>query len=314
MKHVFNHRFFVFWLAGLAVVGWYWATDPDGGAETASRLQSMAWIAVFAGPAYWIRRAFAEGARASEFRAEALKGNVAAAIVYAALILATVLILMTVALVGTAHAGDGLPERARALLPALQEEQARLWPDHPAPATLGALIEQETCPALTGQKCWNPRTELKTSREYGFGLGQFTRTARFDKWRELRRDYADLSAWTWANRYDARLQLRAVVLDGRDCWRWVTRLTPPGEAALAFCDAAYNGGRGGLLSDRRLCAAKKGCDPDKWFGNVELTSAKSKARRRGYGMSFFAINRAHVRNVMTTRRARYEPYFAARTG
>lgn len=101
------------------------------------------------------------------------------------------------------------------------------------------------------------------------------------------------------------MQLRAIVLDSRACYAWMTRLVDPGEAALAFCDSAYNGGRAGVLADMRLCAASQGCHPRAWFGNVEHTSTKSRAKWRGYGASAFEINRTHVRNVMIVRRPRY---------
>jgi len=79
--------------------------------------------------------------------------------------------------------------------------------------------------------------------------------------------------------------------------------SPADRLAMAF--AAYNGGGGGLASDRRACAGTHGCDPGKWFGNVERTSLKAKAAVPGYGQSFFQINRDYVRNIMIARRVRY---------
>ena len=43
-------RLWVMWVAAIAVVAWYWLTDPDGGAETIMRLQWLAWLCVAAGP------------------------------------------------------------------------------------------------------------------------------------------------------------------------------------------------------------------------------------------------------------------------
>jgi len=51
-------RLWVMWVAAIAVVAWYWLTDPDGGAETIMRLQWLAWLCVAAGPVYLLRRAF----------------------------------------------------------------------------------------------------------------------------------------------------------------------------------------------------------------------------------------------------------------
>lgn len=305
-------RLTLFYLATLAVIAWFFLTDPDGGLETTARLQSLAWL--LAGTpviVYALRRAFAEAVRGRDLVALIRAGNIAAGIALAGLYIMTGLLFLAVS--GFARA-DGVspPPAAVPFLPLLKAEQLTYWPDHPSPAVLGALVEQETCPSLTSRKCWNPRTELKTEREYGFGFPQTTvayRTdgsERFNAWAESRaRDSDALADWTWDNRFDARLQLRSLVLDNRACYRQMSRLVPDAENALAFCDAAHNGGYGGVLSDRRLCAAKAGCDPDIWFANVEHTSAKSRVKWRGYGASAFDINRTHVRNVMIVRRARY---------
>jgi membrane-bound lytic murein transglycosylase MltF len=51
--------------------------------------------------------------------------------------------------------------------------------------------------------------------------------------------------------------------------------------------------------------ATKGCDPEKWFGNVEKTSLKAKTAVKGYGQSFYQINRGYVRSIWFDRRQRY---------
>ena len=59
------------------------------------------------------------------------------------------------------------------------------------------------------------------------------------------------------------------------------------------------------MSDRRVCQATAGCDPGRWFGHVEKTSLKARAAIKGYGKSFFDINREYVVNVLQVRRSKY---------
>lgn len=237
-----------------------------------------------------------------------LDGNTGAALVYLGRCILAAAVLM---LVVTAARAAEPPAAAVPLLPALKAEQTRLWPDMPLPSALGAQVEQETCISLTHRSCWNPRAELRTSREQGVGLGQLTRafradgSTRFDALTELvKANPRELQGLTWDNRYDPVLQLRALVLKD---WREYqnVRQARADSDRLAMTFAAYNGGAGGLASDRKACAGTPGCDPGRWFGHVEHTSLKAKAAVPGYGKSFFAINREYVRNIMVVRRVRY---------
>lgn len=222
-------------------------------------------------------------------------------------ILAAALLMLMV----TASRADAPPKAALPLLPVLKAQQLLYWPDMALPSALGAQVEQETCITLTGRMCWNARAELKTSREQGVGLGQLTRTwnaagvQRFDALAEIVASFpVELRGLSWANRYDPELQLRALVLKDRQGFRLILKTaTAVDQLAMAF--AAYNGGAGGVASDRRACAGTKACDPGRWFGHVERTSLKAKAALPGYGKSFFEINREYVRNVLVTRRPRY---------
>lgn len=198
----------------------------------------------------------------------------------------------------------------------LASKQAAVWPDAPTPWTLGGLVEQESCISLTHSKCWNPRAELKTSREYGFGMGQITvaynadRSERFNKFTELQKQYASLRDWEWSDRYDPAHQLTAVVEMTHTLWRKV----PPASTNddhWAFTLSSYNGGLGGLLQDRRLCSNTGGCDPTRWFGNIETHSMKSKAPQQQYGgQSWYSINRKHVSNVLNIRRGKYRQFWS----
>ncbi|MDE2465571.1 MAG: lytic murein transglycosylase [Alphaproteobacteria bacterium] len=197
-----------------------------------------------------------------------------------------------------------LPKLAAIYIPILMGQIAALWPAMPAPSTLAAQVEQETCVSLTSPRCWNPHTELKTSREYGFGLGQLTVTPRFNNFKAARTWDKSLRNWQWSDRFDAKMQLAALVAYDRNLFHSI-RFGKTSVDRLAFTFSAYNGGLGGVLKDRAVCEHTAGCDPSVWFGNVERTSFRAKVAVAGYGHSFFDINRTYVRNVLIVRRDKY---------
>lgn len=179
---------------------------------------------------------------------------------------------------------------------------------------MAGQIEQESCITLKHPKCWNPRAELKTSRENGVGLGQFTRayradgSIRFDTISQLASTYRSLRGWSWDNRYDAHYQLIALVEMNKGIYER-QRDAATIKDRLSFALSAYNGGEGGLLQDRRLCANTPGCDPGRWKGHVAEYSLKSRRPQSGYGASYFQINREYVSNILEVRRNKYEPFF-----
>lgn len=215
-------------------------------------------------------------------------------------------------------ANANVPSAAYSLIPVLRQEIWLNWLDMPLPSALAAQVDKETCITQTHSYCWNPRAELKTKREYGFGLGQFTAAydesgrERFNVWRDLRNKHPDkLTGWTWENRYDPRYQLRAMVLYNRSLYQSCAGMM---RESLACMFAAYNGGLGGVMMDRTLCDAKPDCDPSLWFGHVEKHSVKQKTKVQGYGESFFDINRRYVREVLHDRRTKYVPHMEVRLG
>lgn len=173
-----------------------------------------------------------------------------------------------------------LPALALIYIPVLLGEIDKHWPEFGDPPIMAGQIEQETCFSLTNKNCWNPNVELKTSREYGFGLGQITiaynedGSERFNTFTEVKELDASLAAWEWQNRYKADMQLRALVIKNRFNASRVEAATT--DDHILFMLYAYNGGLGALLGDISRCRQKEGCDPLRWFGNVELTSNKSK--------------------------------------
>jgi len=77
--------------------------------------------------------------------------------------------------------------------------------------------------------------------------------------------------------------------------------------ALAFADAAYNGGIGGLDRERRACKISSSCNHTLWFNNVEKYCLKSTTALYGT-RSACDINRHHVRDVLFNRYYKYVPY------
>lgn len=226
------------------------------------------------------------------------------------------LALLAQVLLSVPAAAADVPARANQYLPTLVDAQRSIWPDAPMPSFLAAQVEQESCITLKHSKCWNPTAQLKTSREWGRGLGQVTTaynadgSIRFDKQAELRAQFPSLRGWTTAKWADANYQLTAIVEMDKSIYAR-QRNAATTRDQLSFTLSAYNGGEGGVLQDRRLCSNTKGCDPSRWAGHVERTSLKSRVPKKGYGKSFFEINREYVTNILDVRRPKYEPYFRA---
>lgn len=222
-------------------------------------------------------------------------------------------VVLFLALCSAAHAQQ-VPERAKVYAPDLVAAQRAVWPEAPQPWYLAGLVEQETCITLRHSKCWNPTAQLKTSREQGVGLGQFTRAwtadgrLRFDTLTELSARHQSLHGWSWSNWQDPRYQLTAIVELNKGIYTRQRDAKTPLDR-LSFTLSAYNGGEGGLLQDRRLCANTNGCNPNIWQGNVANTSLKSKVPHQGYGKSFFEINREYVHNILFVRRDKYKPFW-----
>lgn len=168
-----------------------------------------------------------------------------------------------------------------------------------------AQIDKETCASTKNPKCWNERTEFKTSREYGFGLGQLTNTARYNNFEYVKKLDDDLADWDFENRFDAGNQIIAMLAMDKVCMF-------PDSASLvdsqAFMLACYNGGRGGVISDKLICKNTNGCNPHRWFGHVENTSNKSRQKWQGYGKSAFEINRDYPRDIIFNRIKKYREY------
>lgn len=211
-----------------------------------------------------------------------------------ALAVIVVAVLLSLAGVVVANA-QTLPGAAQRLLPDLQREIVTYWPELRQRAFPAALIEQESG--------WRVNATLRTSRELGVGLGQFTRatnrdgSVRFDALSEMRSSSPDLRGWSWRDPYNTHYQLRAVVLKLRDSDRLCANLMADEIQSLA-CDAAtYNGGAGSVSRRIHLCRIEPGCNPRVWFGHLDHQVAQSTRRVAGYGESFAEINSRYPARV-----------------
>ena len=298
-------------------------TSPDGFRSPAVWLIWMTNNCIIAAMAHCMRRILFPGSDYSAAWDKAMKGDMPAAILAVGIKLFVAIVFLAMSLYAKAapDVRTYVPQNAQLLLPQLKEEQMAQWPEHAFPSYFGALIEQESCVSLTNSRCWNPRAQLKTSREEGGGLGQFTRAydasgaLRFDALAEVKALAPTLLAdFNWNTVYvRADLSMRAILVKSLECDRRLRQVSPQMSPydRTAMCDAAYNGGLGGLSSDRKLCALTPGCDPQKWFANVEATSNKSRVKWQGYGKSAFEINREHVSSALLLRRPKYIPALGA---
>ena len=293
-------------------------TDPDGGASTGILVLGITTGVIAVAIAHLCRKALMDYGEADMRRLFARAGEsptgAGLALVAIAIVLFGLLGLFGKNVhAATVDARTFVPKNAVLYAPTLDRERSAFWATHPAPRFLGGLIEQESCISLTHSRCWSPASRLKTAREEGAGLGQITRAyradggLRFDALTEAVRRHPELRGWNWENVY-ARpdLQLRSIVLTSRENYSRIHQLVKDPIASLHFADAAYNGGFGGMMSDRRACGLKRGCDPQVWFGATELTCTKSRVAIYGT-RSACIINREHVTNVFRLRSEKYRP-------
>ena len=198
--------------------------------------------------------------------------------------------------------------------PYIRELLDSSWKSLSTRSIIPSVVEQETCITLKHKSCWNPQAQLKTSREYGFGLGQITIAydangmERFNNFIDIKKQDPILKEWQWSDRFNPKYQLRALVVQYRNLYNNI-KWTDNELNRLAFTDSAFNGGLGGILQDRKKTKLNGG-NPDLWFGtnNVAENSYKSKTAAKGYGKSFYEINREHVYNDLNVRRFKYIPY------
>ena len=302
MRLRFRHIFIT--LGSLAVVGALYATDPDHGVSTSMLLLSIVTPVIAVLFAHMARKALFDypEADAQNLFGKAKESPVGAGLALVAMAIVLAALLGLFGRSAQAQTLSEIPPNAAQYLPLAVTETTRHWPDVPTVAYAPSLIELESCITPTHKRCWSPTSELRTPREQGLGLGQLTRawradgSLRFDSLSDARRRFPQLRELSWSTLRDRPdLQIRTLVLMSRDTWEVLRVVSNPWDR-LAMTDAAYNGGLGGLQSERRACQIASDCDPQKWFGNVERYCLKSKAALYA-GRSPCDINRHHVKDV-----------------
>jgi len=212
-----------------------------------------------------------------------------------------------------------IPDKAKKLLPTLYKEVDNIiGKDFKYPFYFPALIEHESCVALCGKgywarRCWSPKARLKTKREEGAGFFQLTRTftktgrVRWDIVSWLKKLYPkELHELNWKNIYDRPdLQIKAGLLLWKRNFEMFSKNIPL-ESRIAFADSVYNGGFKYFNYERKKCKLMKGCDPDKWFGNVEKVKSRRAIRKLYGNRTAWDINRHHVKDVIKVRMPKYK--------
>lgn len=207
---------------------------------------------------------------------------------------------------------QGLPPGVYINAPLIVQAAQQVWPGARIDI-IDAQVTQETCPAglkvtVRNKQCWSTTATLKTDREYGFGLGQTTITARFNVWQDMRGQYkAQLAGWTWPNRFDGHYQAMALLLKDKGLYDATKAAAATEEDAYAFMLNQYNAGPGMLAKSRHACAATKGCDPHVWFGNVEASAGPAQKAAVGYSVSFYQVSRDYVKHILKV----FAPLFRA---
>lgn len=209
---------------------------------------------------------------------------------------------------------EAIPPNAKQHIPALNKAIKDMGFPKQYKASIAGQIEQETCISLKHKKCWSSKVELRTAREYGFGLGQATiaynkdGTERFNVFKELKQSSPLFKGWTWEDRFNAEYQIKGIIFKDQKAYAAIKFPMADEYEKMATMFAMYNGGVGSILKDRALCRATKGCNDKVWFGGIELTSYKSRIAVKGYGKSFYDINREYPRNILKIRMQKYYAY------
>ena len=208
-----------------------------------------------------------------------------------------------------------IPQRCRDLRGLVLEEADTYMSGIPFRGYFGALIQHESCITTTHSRCCSPKSQLKTSREEGAGLGQITKafksdgSIRFDKLDEMRKAYRDeLHELSWKTIYDRPdLQVRAIIILSRENHRRLISIKDDYER-WSMTNLAYNGGIDAVNKARIACGLTKNCNPDVYWGHVERYNPKSTKPLYG-NRSAKDINQQHTKHIMRDLLPRYNSFY-----
>lgn len=208
-----------------------------------------------------------------------------------------------------------IPENCQSLVPVVSQETKAWMPAFHDTWYFSALIEHESCISLKHSKCCSPKSQLKTKREWGAGVGQVTQaynpdgSVRFDTLGDLKNRYRnELKDLNWGNILERPdLQVRAMILLSRGNYNQFLSVKEEIER-IRMMDSAYNGGAKSVTNARITCGLAKDCDSQVWLGNVDRYLKKS-TKAIYAGRSALDINLHHVKDVTITRRGKYEKLY-----
>lgn len=311
--HALRFRTIFIIIGALLVLAGLLVTDVDGGIQTVLMLGGLVSGVLAVAFSHMARKALLDYPEADMQKLFHTAGKSPTGAGLALVAIAIILYGLLGLFGPRAHAQDVrtyVPPQALQYMPILKAHIEREWPDHPRRGMVPATFEHESG-CFSMRSCWSVKARLKTQREEGATFIQITRayradgSTRFDALQEMAQRYPQLKGWNWGNVYDRPdLALLAGVLKLHEGYATFTRTVKDPIQAALFTDLGYNEGNGRVQTDRRACGLKAGCDPQKYFGNVELTCTASKAPLYGQ-RSPCDISRHHVRDVWD-RSAKYE--------
>ncbi len=175
----------------------------------------------------------------------------------------------------------------------------KYWEEAPYKYFMGGQVEKESL--------WKPKAELKTPREYGFGLAQITVTNRFNNFEEARKRYKELKHWKWEDRFNVDYQLTYLVLEDKSLFKRNYKLFIDDLNRWAGVLVSYNAGFGTVLQRRALCVKTEGCNFKQWFGGLD-TVAGLKESNLLYGKKLADRRNDYPKDIIFNRSLKYKKW------